>query len=83
MRFTLLTDKYTSGDLKVRAERFDPERLQLTHPRVETSFDTEPKLFLAPDVGLDYTARSAGYCDLGRRECLLFRMYDSGVILFY
>lgn len=57
--------------------------MQLTRPRVETSFDTEPKLFLAPDVGLDYIARNAGYCDLGRKGCLLFRMYESGVILLY
>lgn len=57
--------------------------MQLTHPPVETSFDTEPKLFLAPDVGLDYIAHNAGYCDLGRKEHLLFKMYDSGVILLY
>jgi len=57
--------------------------VQLTHPRVETSFDTEPKLFLAPDVGLDYIARHAGYCDLGRKGRLLFKMYDSGVIFLY
>jgi len=57
--------------------------VQLTHPPVETSFDTEPKLFLAPDVGLDYIAHNAGYCDLGRKEHLLFKMYDSGVILLY
>lgn len=57
--------------------------MQLTHPRVETSFDTEPKLFLAPDFGLDYIARNAGYCYLGRKGCLLFKMYDSSVILLY
>lgn len=57
--------------------------MQLTHPRVETSFDTEPKLFLAPDVGLDYIAGSAGYCDLGRKERLLFKTYDIGVILLH
>ena len=55
----------------------------LTHPPVETSFDTEPKLFLASDVGLDYIARDAGYCDLGRKDCLSFKMYDSGVRLLY
>jgi len=57
--------------------------VQLTHPRVETSFDTEPKLFLAPDVGLDYIALNAGYCDLGRKQRLLFKVYDNVVILLY
>ena len=57
--------------------------MQLTHPQVETSFDTEPKLFLAPDVGLDYIARIAGCCDVGRKGRLLFRMCDSDVILLY
>jgi hypothetical protein len=57
--------------------------VQLTHPRVETSFDTEPKPFLAPDVGLDYIVCNAGYCDLGRKGRLLFKMYESGVILLY
>jgi len=34
--------------------------VQLTLPRVETSFDTEPKLFLAPGVGLDYLRAMLG-----------------------
>lgn len=55
--------------------------MQLTHPQVETSFDTEPKLFLAPDDGVVYIARIAGCFYLGRKGRLLFKMYDNGVIL--
>jgi hypothetical protein len=57
--------------------------VQLRHPQVETSFDTEPKLFLAPGVGADYIARIAGCRDLGRKARLLFTMCDCVVMLLY